>query len=132
MKTIFRILAILLAITVVAGATYAIGQSGLVSQQTSLRGEEGRHLGRGQGEFGHFDEDVDQGERPNFGSESGDRDRDRQSLGFDAFALSSFARILLPMALVITAVVLLSMAGQWWRNRSKNRPSPPDTPAPTS
>ncbi|MEZ4593679.1 MAG: hypothetical protein R3D55_21430 [Chloroflexota bacterium] len=122
MKTFLRILAILLVITAVATATYALGQSQWVTQQL------GFNEGRGRGE-GRFDDDdsfrpsggaFERGERPEFGGGFGDRDRDGRG-GVNLLAVTGFVRTLLPMALVIAVVVSLSLSAQWVRRWRKEQ-----------
>ncbi|MFZ1397886.1 MAG: hypothetical protein WAS33_13350, partial [Candidatus Promineifilaceae bacterium] len=123
MKTILRILAIVLVITAVAGATYALGQSDWVTQQLGFT------EGRGRGEARLDDDDdgfrqpggaFERGERSEFGGGFGDRDRDGRG-GVNLLAITGFVRTLLPMALVIAVVVSLSLSAQWVRRWRKEQ-----------
>ncbi len=132
MKTIGRILVILLAITAVAWATYALGQTSWFAEQVAGRGGDRDRIqlqdGDGSGEFGQ--PGFGQGgrpARPDFGGEGGTgfegRGRDGAS-GVNLFAVAEFARTLLPMALVITAVVLITKLTDSWRKRRKTAVTP--------
>lgn len=134
MKTIGRILAILLAITAVAGATYALGQTSWFAQQFAggSGGDRDRiqlQDGDGSGEFGQ--PGFGQGGRParsDFGGEGGAGFEGRGhegAGGFNVFALAEFARTLIPMALVITAVALLTKFTDSWRKRRKTAAAAP-------
>lgn len=125
MKTILRILAIVLVITAVAGATYAVGQSAWVTQQFGLRD------GRGEGRFEHDDDADDfrpaegafeRDERPGFAG-GFERGRGEHGGGINLFAITGFVRTLLPMTLVIGVVVSLSLSAQWIRRWRKDRAS---------
>ena len=116
MKPRGRILAILLVVTAIAGMVYFFGQAAQANQPSDFRGES--------------DDDMAPGERPNFGSESGDRDRDRQSWDSDIAPLTEFARMMLPLLLLMTAVVLLAFLGQTLRRRAKKRQPPAGTTTP--
>ena len=135
MKTIGRILAILLAITAVAGATYALGQTSWFAQQFAGGGGGDRDRiqlqdGEGAGEFGQ--PGFGQGgrpARPDFGGEGGFEGRGHEEAGgFNLSGLSEFARTLIPMALVITAVVLITKLGDTWRKRRKTAAATPSEP----
>jgi hypothetical protein len=127
MKTIGRILVILLAIAVVAGATYALGQTSWFAEQFGSRaGDRDRiQLQDGDG-FGEGAPGFDRGGRPNRTGFDG-RGRDEAD-GFNVFAGAEFVRILLPMAVVITAVVLLTKLANGWRKRRKTAVAAPGDP----
>lgn len=120
MRTILRILAIVLTITAVAGITYAIGQTDLISQQFGRLGESGHDGGRSRVEAGNdgFERDA----RPDFG---GGHAAERGG-GFNLSAVAEFAKTLVPITLVIGLVALFSKGNQWLKRRRKNAP-PPET-----
>lgn len=137
MKTIGRILAILLAITAVAWATYALGQTSWFAEQFAGGGGGDRdriQLQDGEGAGNFTPPGFGQGgrpARPDFGGEGegGFDGRGHDGAGgFNVFALSEFARTLIPMALVITAVVLITKFGDKWRKRRKTAVAPSSEP----
>ncbi|MCC6606186.1 MAG: hypothetical protein IT327_23470 [Anaerolineae bacterium] len=129
MKTVGRILAILLAVTAVAGATYALGQTSWFASQVASRGGDRGGFERPEGEeFGElagpgFGQDG-RPERPEFGDGRGRDGAD----GFNLFALAAFARTLVPIALVTTAVVLFTKLADGWRKRGKTAVAAPGEP----
>lgn len=137
MKTVGRILAILLAVTAVAGATYALGQTSWFAEQVASRGGDRGGFERPDGEeFGElagpgFGQDG-RPERPEFGDDGGSpgfEGRGREGAGgFNLFALAAFARTLVPIALVTTAVVLLTKLADGWRKRGKTAVAAPGDP----
>ncbi len=134
MKTIGRILVILLAITAVAAATYALGQTSWFAEQFASRaGDRDRiQLQDGEG-FGEAVAGFDRGgrpDRPGFdGEDAGFAGRGREEAGgFDLFAVAEFARILVPLALVLTAVVLFTKLGDGWRKKRKTAVAAPGEP----
>lgn len=131
MKTIGRILVILLAIAVVAGATYALGQTSWFAEQFGSRAGDRDRIQQQDGDgFGEGAPGFDRGGRPNRpgfdGEDAGFAGRGREEAdGFNGFAVAGFVRILLPMAVVITAVVLLTKLANSWRKRRKTAVASP-------
>lgn len=129
MKTVVRILAILVAITAVAWGTYALGQTSWFTQQfADGPGERDRISERDGEDVGQPGLGLGRGNRSESGGEFEGRGRDRAA-GFNLLGVTEFARTLLPMALVITAVVLLSKLADTYRKRKKNANSPPNESA---
>ncbi len=131
MKTILRILAIILVITAVAAGTYKLGQSQWATQQLGVFGGPGREEGRprpdGNNEDG-FRPSENGVPRPDFGDGFGDRDG--RGRGFNIFAAAGFVRTLLPIALVTAVVVIISLLAQRYHRR--HRHTQPDDTAVTS
>ena len=116
MKTVLRILAIVLVITAVAGATWAIGQTEWATQQFGFRGgpDGGRPRLEGDNDDDGFRPPVGEfgpGGRPDFDNRFGDQGRGG---GFNIFAVAGFMRTLVPLAILTTIVVLLSKGSQWF------------------
>lgn len=134
MKTIGRTLVILLAITAVAAATYALGQTSWFAEQFASRsGDRDRiQLQDGDG-IGEAAPGFDRGGRPgrtgSDGEGAGFAGRGREEVGgFDLFAVAEFARTLVPLALVLTAVVLLTKLVDRWRKKRKTAVAAPGEP----
>lgn len=122
MKTVGRLVLILLAITAVASATYALGQTQVVSQIAFAGdGPDGRRIV--EGEFEGFGPAFERGDRPEPGAGFGGRDGEHARRGdgsFNLSAVSGFAKTLIPIALVITAVILATKVIDWLRSRARN------------
>lgn len=103
MKTVLRIVLILLAALAVTGVTYAVSQSSWATAQ--FAGAPGGERGAGR-PGGAFDPSTaaSAGERPGGRGEGGEHG------GGNLFAFAAFLRILLPMALMIGGVTLIRMA----------------------
>ena len=124
MKTIWRILIILLAITAVAGITYALGQTQFFSQ---LQNVDGSFAG-GRPAPGDFDGDAlpfERGGRPEPGEGFAGRGGERDQGGFNLFAMAAFMRTLIPIALVTLAVILTTKLATWLRTRPRKEQTEP-------
>jgi hypothetical protein len=119
MKTIVRLTIIILAVLLVATATWFAGYA-VGANQTSRFGAEGA---RGAFDF-EAGEGFPGGDRPEFSEGGGGRGGDRDDGGFSFFGLASFARTLIPISLVIAAVVV----GQAVVKKLRPRPSIPASP----
>ncbi len=130
MKTISRIMIILLAATLIGGVTYAIGNSNWGTAQAAFGGRGGERFSRAAGAVGNGEAAAqplrtDQhGSRPEHreGGHGGfDRDGGR---GFSFFGLLGLARTILPIALIIGVVVLAANGIGQLFNRRKGKSTP--------
>lgn len=129
MKTIWRILVIVLVITAVAGGTYIVGQSSWVTQRFGIRGG-------GRPEHDHDDDDngfrlaegeFERGERPE--SDEGFRGEHGRG-GINLSAITRFARTLVPITMVIAVVAALTWITDKVRRQRKDRQRAADTAVP--
>lgn len=130
MKTIWRILVILLVGTAVAGGTYIVGQSPWVTQRFGFRdgGRPERGLDNDDDGFRPDQGDFQPGARPE--SNEGFRGERGGRGGINLFAVTGFVRTLLPMTVVIAAVVVVSWIGDKVRRQRRDRQSVADTAVP--
>lgn len=120
MKVVFRILVILVAAFVVVGVTYAIGRTEWATERAQSafsrpspggsQSPEGFERPEGRGGLPEGFERSEGESRPPQGSEipggSERRGGGRPASPLSTASLTSFARTLIPMALVVTVVVL--------------------------
>ena len=130
MKTISRIMIILLAATLIGGVTYAIGNSSWGTAQAAFGGRGGERFAReagaaGTGEMagqpGHIDQRGMRPERREGGHGGFDRDGGH---GFGFFGMLGLARTIVPIALIIGAVLLASNGLGRFFNRRKGNSAP--------
>jgi hypothetical protein len=132
MRTLLRVVVILMVALVVAGVTYAVGSSEWVADRMEgslARGGPGgfearEGLGPPEGEL--QDTEGFQGTQGDSGSpgEFGRREGGRSASVFSSASLISFAHTLVPMALVIGAVTLLGKVIGTIRRRSHSAIQP--------
>lgn len=118
MKTVIRIVLILLAALAVTGVTYAVSQSAWATAQFAGAPGGERSEGRPSGAFDPSTA-ASAGERPSGRGEGGEHGG-----GVNLFAFAAFLRILLPMALMIGAVTLIrAVAARVQRRRDRAAPA---------
>lgn len=125
MKTIAKILVIVLVAVLVGGATWLIGNQAGASGAFPERGARGDFDGDGDRPEGF----PDGSGFPERGGREGRGERDGD--GFNLFGIAGFAKTLIPITLIIALVVLVqNVVGRIRRGRDKTAPPPdPLTPA---
>ena len=130
MKTISRIMIILLAATLIGGVTYALGNRSWGTAQAAFGERAGERFTReagaaGTGEMagqpGHIDQRGMRPERREGGHGGFDRDGGH---GFGFFGMLGLARTIVPIALIIGAVLLASNGLGRFFNRRKGNSAP--------
>ena len=130
MKTISRIMIILLAATLIGGVTYALGNRSWGTAQAAFGERAGERFTReagaaGTGEMagqpGHIDQRGMRPERREGGHGGFDRDGGH---GFSFFSMLGLARAIVPIALIIGAVLLASNGLGRFFNRRKGNSAP--------
>ena len=130
MKTISRIMIILLAATLIGGVTYALGNRSWGTAQAAFGERAGERFTReagaaGTGEMagqpGHIDQRGMGPERREGGHGGFDRDGGH---GFSFFSMLGLARAIVPIALIIGAVLLASNGLGRFFNRRKGNSAP--------
>ena len=130
MKTISRIMIILLAATLIGGVTYALGNRSWGTAQAAFGERAGERFTReagaaGTGEMagqpGHIDQRGMRPERREGGHGGFDRDGGH---GFSFFSMLGLARAIVPIALIIGAVLLASNGLGRFFNRRKGESAP--------
>lgn len=137
MKTIGRIVVILVAVLIVAGGTWLIGYKMGSSQNVAFaeRGQRGGFDFEGDRPVPGDGTVPNQGEFPDGqGFPNRGRDGDGERGGFNISGIAGFAQTLIPITLIIAAVVLIQSVVTRFRRGKNKLPSdttPPDVPQPS-